>query len=99
MTRIRTSQVGEETRENRSMSLATDRVYGEKGRNMLKTDQMLWERELAEHLNRYGMDLLDLPPVTPPPSRARTWLIRLTLWTAVALVGTTVGWSVGWYVI
>lgn len=82
------------------MWLATDRVYGEKGRKMLKTDQVLWERELAEHMNQYGMDLLDLPQVTPPPlSRTRRWLTQLLLWTPVALVGTTVGWSLGWYII
>jgi hypothetical protein len=100
MTGICVSRRGEAIRENRSVSLATDRVYGEKGRNMLKTDQMLWEQELAEHMNQYCMDLLELPSVTPPPpSRARTWLTRLMLWTPVALVGSTVGWSVGWYVV
>ncbi|MGH3904127.1 MAG: hypothetical protein ACRDTE_08060 [Pseudonocardiaceae bacterium] len=31
---------------------------------MLKTDQVLWERELAEHMSQHGVDLLDLPPAT-----------------------------------
>lgn len=77
---------------------------------MLETDQMLWERELAEHMRRYGTDLLDLPPVASPPlsppppapsppSRARKWLVRLLVWTPVAMVGGTVGWSLGWYVL
>lgn len=69
---------------------------------MLKTDQVLWERELAEHMSQYGMDLdlMELPPLTPPPlSWARRWLTQLMLWAPVAVVGTTVGWSVGWYVI
>ena len=67
---------------------------------MLKSDQVLWEQELAAHLRQYGMDLLDLPPVAPqPPSRTKRWLIRLMIWTPVAVVGGTVGWSVGWFVI
>ncbi len=67
---------------------------------MLKTDQVLWEKELAEHMSQHGVDLLDLPPAAPPPpTRARIWLTRLMLWTPVAMVSSTVGWSVGWYVI
>lgn len=66
---------------------------------MLNTDQVLWEQELAEHMSQYGGDLLNLPPAEPPATRARQWLTRLMLWTPVTLVGTTVGWSIGWYVI
>ncbi|HEY2764214.1 MAG TPA: hypothetical protein VGJ13_09420 [Pseudonocardiaceae bacterium] len=69
---------------------------------MLKSDQVLWERELAAHLQLHGTDLLKLPalePATRMSRRRRRWLTALLLWTPVALVGTTIGWSVGWYVI
>ena len=74
---------------------------------MLKSDQVLWERELATHMQQHGTDLLKLPAVAPETRapetrmsrRRRRWLTALLLWTPVTLVGTTIGWSVGWYVI
>ncbi|HEU0089351.1 MAG TPA: hypothetical protein VFQ77_17185 [Pseudonocardiaceae bacterium] len=66
---------------------------------MLKTDQVLWEQELAEHMRLHGIDLLDLPPAGRLPALTRKWLTRLLLWTPVAVVGGTLGWSVGWYLI
>lgn len=70
---------------------------------MLKSDQALWERELAEHMAQYLDDPIlrdELSPPTGPANRGmHPWLFRLLLWTPVAVVAGTVGWSIGWYVI
>jgi hypothetical protein len=70
---------------------------------MLKSDQVLWEQELAEHLNLHADDLLKMPPARArfaAMSRSRRrWTAALLVWTPVAIVGTTVGWSVGWYLV
>ncbi len=66
---------------------------------MVKTDQMLWEQELAEHMSRHGCDLGVPPAKFPSYTRAPKWLTRLQLWMSVAMLGSTAGWLIGWYVI
>jgi hypothetical protein len=69
---------------------------------MLKSDQTLWERELADHMAQYRNDPMIQHAAPDPQGRRRglnRWSTALLLWTPVAVVGLTVGWSVGWYVI
>jgi hypothetical protein len=70
---------------------------------MLNTDQELWERELAEHMKLYGTDLLRTRRFAalakPGSQRHRRLLTVLFLWIPVAVVGSVIGWSVGWYLI
>jgi hypothetical protein len=69
---------------------------------MLKSDQVLWEQELAEHMDQYVDDPMiqaGLPCLQEQRKGLSTWLTALLLWTPVAVVGATIGWSVGWYVI
>lgn len=66
---------------------------------MLKSDQVLWEQELADHMRLHGADLLGLPPVGGSGRRGRLWRRALWLWTPVAVVSSAIGWSVGWYLI
>lgn len=67
---------------------------------MNKTDRMLWEQELATYLREHCVDLADLPAPAPMLRRRRRyWVTRLLLWTPVALVGSTVGWSIGYFMI
>ncbi|HEY2723135.1 MAG TPA: hypothetical protein VGI84_00485 [Pseudonocardiaceae bacterium] len=69
---------------------------------MLKSDQVLWEQELAEHMDQYVDDPMiqvGLPYLQEQRKGLSTWFTALLLWTPVAVVGATIGWSVGWYVI
>lgn len=67
---------------------------------MVKTDRVLWERELAEHMSRHGVDLLGLPAAEfPSGTRTPRWLAGLLLWVSMAVLGSTAGWLIGWYLI
>lgn len=66
---------------------------------MKNLDQVLWERELAEHMSRHP-DLQHLPPpVFPRRSSVGYLLALIAVVLMTALMSAIVGWWVGWYLI
>jgi hypothetical protein len=72
-------------------------------------DAVLWERELAEHMNRQP-DLQHLPPPVFPRRRSRlsrrlrqlrrnSLLVAMTWVFVLVAVTAVVGWWIGWYLI
>ena len=66
---------------------------------MKNFDQVLWERELAEHLSRHP-ELQHLPPPVFPQRSQAVYLVTLIALVFVAVpLGAIAGWWIGWYLI
>ncbi|MGH3870900.1 MAG: hypothetical protein ACRDSR_05175 [Pseudonocardiaceae bacterium] len=66
---------------------------------MKNYDQVLWERELAEHMSQHT-DLRHLPPpVVPRRLSIRYLFVLLALILVTVFLSALAGWWIGWYLI
>ncbi|MGH3889800.1 MAG: hypothetical protein ACRDSZ_25095 [Pseudonocardiaceae bacterium] len=66
---------------------------------MKNLDQVLWERELAEHMSRHpGLQHLP-PPVFPRRSSVDYLLVLIVVVFVAVPLGAIAGWVIGWSLI